>query len=238
MFVARGDRTLRRMKHQLLLASAVLSVAVVGACSDPVGDAPRATVTTPTTTPPATTPPATTPPPTTTTTPAAGTTRYVFADDGTQQGATVSFVGAKVTGKHAGGFKKVNGTIDVAGDVATVDVTIDMASVFTDNEKLTGHLQTPDLFDVAKFPTARFTSKSITKNADGTSTVSGDFTLHGVTKTISFPATVAVTADGATAQAAFGINRKDFGIVYPGKPDDLINDEVLLKLDVKAKKAA
>ena len=55
-----------------------------------------------------------------------------------------------------------------------------------------------------------------------------------VKKTISFPATITVGADAASGTAEFVINRKDFGIVYPGKQDDLIRDDVLLKLSLKA----
>ncbi len=109
---------------------------------------------------------------------------------------------------------------------------------YTDNPKLTGHLQSADFFDVAKFPTARFTSTSIAQGKDGTTTVTGDLTMHGVTQRISFPAQVTQSGDLATATAAFGINRKDFGLVYPGMPDDLIKDEVLLKLDVQARRGS
>jgi polyisoprenoid-binding protein YceI len=61
-------------------------------------------------------------------------------------------------------------------------------------------------------------------------------TLHGVTKRIGFPADITLTDAGADVTAEFALNRKDFGIVYPGKPDDLIADNVLLKLSVHAKK--
>jgi polyisoprenoid-binding protein YceI len=58
--------------------------------------------------------------------------------------------------------------------------------------------------------------------------------LHGVKKTISFLATITVGADAVSGTAEFVINRKDFGIVYPGHTDDLIRDEVVLKLSLKA----
>ena len=60
------------------------------------------------------------------------------------------------------------------------------------------------------------------------------FELHGVKKTISFPATVNVADDAVTAKSEFSINRKDFGINYPGKVNDLIRDDVLIKLDIRA----
>jgi polyisoprenoid-binding protein YceI len=65
-------------------------------------------------------------------------------------------------------------------------------------------------------------------------TVTGRLDLHGVQKTITLPAHINVAADAVTVNSEFAINRKDFGIVYAGKADDLIRDEVVLKLSVKA----
>src|SRR5437588_8118911 len=61
----------------------------------------------------------------------------------------------------------------------------------TDEDELTGHLKTPDFFDVAKYPKATFVSTKIERNTTGgaTHTVSGNFDLHGVKASISFPAT-------------------------------------------------
>jgi polyisoprenoid-binding protein YceI len=154
----------------------------------------------------------------------------------------VSFVGAKITRKHDGSFGKFSGTVQVRdGDAAksNVVVEIDMSTVSVDADKLTAHLRTPDFFDVAKYPTARFTSTAVRAGGENGAihTVSGNLELHGVTKAISFPATIRLTADQVDADAEFAINRKDFGIVYPGMPDDLIKDEVLIKLQVHAKKS-
>jgi len=156
-----------------------------------------------------------------------------------QEGSSVEFVGAKVTGKHDGKFKKFAGEIKVEGGdplKGSVQVTIDMKDFETDTEKLTGHLRSADFFDVEKFPESKFESTKIEKSAEGF-TVTGNLTLHGVTKSISFPAKIDVKDDQVDVKAEFGINRKDFEIVYPGMPDDLIKDEVLMKLDLKAKKA-
>jgi polyisoprenoid-binding protein YceI len=67
-------------------------------------------------------------------------------------------------------------------------------------------------------------------------TITGNLTLHGVTKSISFPATAVLTDKDLKANSEFSINRKDFGIVYPGMPDDLIRDDVLIKLTIEAPK--
>lgn len=143
----------------------------------------------------------------------------------------IAFVGAKVTRSHDGGFTDFAGTLDFADppEESKIALTIQTESVYTDEEKLTKHLKSPDFFDVAKFPTATFRSTAIKKDGAGY-TVTGDLTLHGVTKRISFPATLSASADKLNANAEFSINRKDFGIVYPGMPDDLIRDLVVIRL--------
>ena len=153
----------------------------------------------------------------------------------------VEFTGSKVTGKHDGGFKEFTGTIDLVNSKpveSSVWVSIDTTSTFSDDEGLTGHLKSPDFFDVAKFPKASFKSTKIeadaAKGADEY-TVTGDFTFHGVTKSISFPAKIKVEAEKVEVDSEFTISRKDFGIVYAGKADDLIRDGVVIKLDLNAK---
>ncbi|XXX77470.1 YceI family protein [Sorangium sp. So ce134] len=153
--------------------------------------------------------------------------------------STIGFVGSKVTGKHEGKFEKISGSITLAGGKAAggkLSIEADTASVKTDAEKLDGHLKSADFFDVEKFPKATFTSTEIKAGGDNgaTHTVTGELDLHGVKKTITFPATISEGADAVSGNAEFVINRKDFGIVYPGKQDDLIRDDVLLKLSLKA----
>ena len=167
--------------------------------------------------------------------PAAGAA-YTFSQDGSK----LEWVGAKVTKKHDGGFKTFSGTVHVPDgkiESGSVTVDIDTNSIFSDTEKLTGHLKSPDFFDTEKFPKARFTSTSVKPGgaAGGTHTVTGNLELHGVTKSISFPAKITHDNGEVAVQAEFGINRKDFGIVYAGAADDLVKDDVLIKLDLKAK---
>lgn len=171
-----------------------------------------------------------------TTSDAAGGTKYVFTPE-----SEIKFIGSKITGSHAGGFKTFSGHFTIA-DGAPVgndhQVTIDMTSTWSDDERLTGHLKAPDFFDVEKFPESVFDVTAITKTGDLSYDVSGNFTLHGVTKNITIPANV--TRDGETVRinSRFDINRKDFGIVYPGKPDDLIRDEVVIELNLAAQPEA
>lgn len=150
----------------------------------------------------------------------------------------VDWKAAKVTKAHDGGFDSFGGTVTVnEGKIASVDVTIQTPSIFSDTEKLTGHLKSPDFFDVEKYPTATFEASSFQEQSDtagNTHLVTGNLTMHGVTHSITFPAKINVTDGGVTAQADFIINRKDWGIVYTGAPDDLIRDDVRILLDIVA----
>lgn len=149
--------------------------------------------------------------------------------------STIGFVGAKITGDHKGDFKTFTGEATVAGTVPqSVKFSIETASVTSDAEDLTTHLKSPDFFDVAKYPKAEFSSTKIEAKAAGDANyeITGDLDLHGVKKSISFPAKITVDERGAKGTAEFKINRKDFQIVYAGKADDLIKDEVLLKISL------
>jgi polyisoprenoid-binding protein YceI len=156
--------------------------------------------------------------------------------------SSIGFVGAKVTGKHDGSFGKFTGTITLAGGKAEggkVTVEIDLGSVKTDSDKLDEHLKKQDFFEVAKFSKATFTSSEIKAGGDkgATHTITGELDLHGVKKKISFPATLTVGADAVSGTSEFSINRKDFGIVYAGQADNLIKDDVAIKLSIKAPRA-
>ena len=149
--------------------------------------------------------------------------------------SSIAFVGAKLTGDHKGDFKTFTGEATVAGTTPkSVRFSIDMATVTSDADDLTTHLKSPDFFDVAQHPKAEFSSTSLAAKADGAANyeVTGDLDLHGIKKSIVFPATITVDDRGAKGTAEFKINRKDFKIEYPGKPDDLIKDEVLLKISL------
>jgi len=163
--------------------------------------------------------------------PAPAGTTYVIGE-----GSSVSFVGSKITGSHDGGFHAFDGAIEVVdGDPARsrVDVTIDTTSLWSDNDRLTGHLKSADFFDVETYPAATFRSTAI-RSTDAGWEIEGDLDLHGVTRTIAFPATIELAEDRVSAKAEFVLKRFDWNIVYPGKPDDLIRDEVVVRLDLVA----
>ena len=169
------------------------------------------------------------------------------APSGTALTGTIMAVGSKITGAHTLDFKAWKGTASLADGKAeggSLNFEVTMASFEESprgafSEKLEGHLKSADFFDVEKNPTATFVSSEIKAGGDAaaagtTHTVKGNLMLRGTTKEVTFPATISVAGKDVTAKAEFSINRKDFGIVYAGKPDDLIRDGVVLKIDVKA----
>lgn len=209
---------------KLIYLTILIAAALASACADPAANKPKAQTTEPTST-------------------AANSSPMDLKSSGTAlsispENSKIEFTGSKVTGKHDGGFNSIKGMIDLVGEKpesSKVAVEIEMASVFTDTDRLTKHLQAADFFEVETYPTASFTSSMIAPAGAGSNySVTGDLTLRGVRKSITFPATISVTADAVTVKAEFAINRKDFGIVYAGKADDLIRDDVVIRLDLKA----
>jgi len=205
----------------------VLALAGVACNNDPAKGKTQAAVTEAAATPPPQTPQA----------PANGA-NYVFS----QAGSTVEFVGAKVTKKHDGKVGSFSGVVQLIENdplKSSVRVQLDLDSLSVDEAKLAKHLKSPDFFDVARFPKASFQSTAIKAGGENsaTHTVTGNLDLHGVTKQISFPARIKVNAEQVSVEAEFAINRKDFGINYPGMADDLIKDDVLILLKLDAKKS-
>jgi len=207
------------MRKRLLLISLFVVSLLTFACSDPAANKPKATV-------------AGAQPESSAAKPAAVETLVISPEN-----SKIDFTASKVTRSHEGSFKQFSGKIELAANdipASRVAIDIDTGSVETDTPDLTAHLKTPDFFDVAKFPKATFTSTKIERDSSSNAyVVTGNLNLHGQSKSITFPATIEVTPDSATMNAEFAINRKDFGIVYAGKADDLIRDSVVLKLNVK-----
>ncbi|HYE97134.1 MAG TPA: YceI family protein [Rubricoccaceae bacterium] len=157
--------------------------------------------------------------------------------------ARIAWQAAKVTQQHDGGFRAFTGALYLDGDaVAGVDMTIDAASIYSDSERLTNHLRSGDFFDAENIPEARFradtfapaTAEDRAEAPAATHRVSGELTMRGQTNRITFPAAVAVTPDSVNVDANFIINRQQWGLTYPGQPDDLIRDDVRIILEVNA----
>ncbi len=134
----------------------------------------------------------------------------------------MEFVCKHVFTNVRGMFAKPSGAVTL--DEATpanskVNVTIDVSSITTGVEERDTHLKGPDFFDVAKYPVITFASISFSKSSSTSYSVTGNLTMHGVTK----PVTLAVTAPPPFnhaggirrgIEATTSVNRKDFGLLW------------------------
>jgi polyisoprenoid-binding protein YceI len=145
-----------------------------------------------------------------------------------------------------GQFSGVQGTVEIADDNPAnikVDATIDATTIDTRQSKRDAHLKSADFFDVEKYPTITFKSKKSTKAGEGAYKVTGDLTMHGVTKEVVLDVTGVKEAHGRLgATAATKVNRKDFGLNW-NKPLEaggvVVSDEVQITIDIElAKKVA
>lgn len=150
---------------------------------------------------------------------------------------------SNVTGQFRDFDAKVN--IDPAQPTASsVEFTIQATSIDTGNTNRDEHLRTPDFFDVAKFPTIAFKSTSIAAKSKTEFDVTGDLTMHGVTKRITLPVTFlgfAKTARGEKAgfEIETTLDRKDYGVVWNRNLDEggvLLGDTVKVTIDLELDK--
>jgi len=139
-----------------------------------------------------------------------------------------------------GAFTKVSGTVQFdpskpAG--ASIDATIDAGSIDTRVKMRDDDLRSPNYFDVTKFPTITFKSKSLKSAGEGKLTVVGDLTIHGVTKEVqlnvegpSAPVTDPHGNAHVGASATTKVSRKDFGV---GGSSPMVGDEISITIDVE-----
>jgi polyisoprenoid-binding protein YceI len=122
-----------------------------------------------------------------------------------------------------GKFTKSSGTVtlDRAAKTGTVDVTIDMTSIDTGNDKLNHHLQTPEFFDAAKYPTAVYKGTQIRFDGDTPVEVIGTLTMHGITKPLNLKLESfkcyqhpMLKREDCGTEATATFDRGDFGVDY------------------------
>ncbi len=169
--------------------------------------------------------------------------------------STVYWTGKKVTGEHTGTIMIKDGTVELEGNAPTsATIVMDMNSIaVTDlkdpdtNQKLVGHLKSPDFFGVEKNPTGKFVAKSITpiagaKGEEPNYTLNGKLTLKGKTHDLSFPAHITVKDGMIEASGNLTFDRSKYDIRYgsdsffEGLGDKVIYDDVELSFELKASK--
>lgn len=161
--------------------------------------------------------------------------------------STVGFVVKHLmVSKVRGKFESFSGTITVAEDgTHSVQAEIDVTTITTGNPQRDGHIKSADFFDADQFPKATFVSTSVRPDGDNF-VLTGDFTLHGVTKSVDlaleFNGSNAGMGQGAVAgfEATTVINRKDFGIDIEMPLEGggvVVGDKVTINLEIEALKA-
>ena len=150
-----------------------------------------------------------------------------------------------------GGFAGVTGDVifDAANPANTkINASIDVTTLHTHDAKRDAHVNGADFLDAAKFPTMTFVSKKVTPDGKNQWKITGDLTLHGVTK----PATLEVESAGVEAKDPWGnlrtgaaatttIKRSDFGLTFNAPLETggvMLSDEVHIHLDIELIKKA
>ena len=117
---------------------------------------------------------------------------------------------------------------------AVFEFSTDVNSISTNDDKRDGHLKSPDFFDVAKFATITFKSKTVKKVADKKYKMIGELTMHGVTKLVDLDAIIASGTNPMSKKAVVGVrisgslNRSTFGIAA-SMPGTMLSEEVAIK---------
>ena len=143
---------------------------------------------------------------------------YKVDPDHSSVGFTIRHFVSNVQGR----FKDFDGSIsyDKQNPAASkVELTAQAASIDTDNKDRDNHLKSPDFFDVAKFPTLTFASTSVKPKDANTLDVTGNLTIHGVTKTVTIQVSILGTVatkggDKAGFESAFTIDRLTYGVQW------------------------
>jgi polyisoprenoid-binding protein YceI len=175
------------------------------------------------------------------TTASAAPTTYTLDPDHTHPSFEVDHFGGLSTWR--GTFKKTSGTVtlDTEAKTGTVSVVIDTATIDFAHDKLNEHAASPEMLDVTKYPSAEYKGKFVDFANGAPRTISGELTLHGVTK----PVTLTINSFkciehpmlkkqvcGADASGSF--SRADFGVNYGQQYG--FKQDVLLRIQAEAVK--
>lgn len=166
--------------------------------------------------------------------------------------STIAWKGFKPTGSHTGTIKVESGVFTMNGDaIESGSFLIDMTSLYVtdlpedteDHGKLSGHLKSPDFFDVEAFPASAFEVTGF-KSENGKMMLSGNLKMKDVENNISIPVNVTENNGSVTITSeTFTVDRSKWNIKYGSKSffDDLgdkfINDDMELQITIKANKA-
>lgn len=166
----------------------------------------------------------------------------------------VEWIGTKTTGRHPGYVNLQSGELSILNsEVVGGEFVMDMSTITVTDQhmadeyimKLTGHLKSPDFFEVDRFPTSTFVITNVVRNetqveddqedtheidqyrvTNPTHEITGNLTIKGVTKGITFPARIDMNDSEVKAMAKFNINRKDWDLRYEITGDAILNNTI------------
>lgn len=178
--------------------------------------------------------------------------KYMLGDD-----AKLMWEGSKAAGTHNGTIGISSGSFEVSnGALSAGEFTVDMTSIVNNDlgdqetkDKLVGHLQSPDFFNVEEYNQATFKVKNVEASTEegATHKITGDLTIKGITNEISFPATVSQEGDAISTVASFNIDRTRWEVKFrsPQFPefaniaaDKIISDEIKIEFSLTGSMAA
>jgi polyisoprenoid-binding protein YceI len=160
------------------------------------------------------------------------------------QRSSIDWIGRKVTGQHTGKINISSGELVFAGKAFQGGSFVaDMTTLTSDNDKLTGHLKSPDFFSVEKNPVSKFEITKVTSAGLDRVNVTGNLTIKGITESLTFPASVKKQGNAVVAVASgVKVNRVKYDIRYGSKSffndigDKAIDDEFELTINLVATK--
>jgi polyisoprenoid-binding protein YceI len=157
--------------------------------------------------------------------------------------SSVGFSLRHFVSKVPGTFTQFSGTITVDRDAlekSTVEATINVGSVSTANENRDKHVKGSDFLDAEKFATIAFASKAWKKTGEDAFDITGDLTLHGVTKEVVLKAKLLGFGEGSRGaqlsgwEATTTLKKSDFGVNGPAMLAKALGDEIAINIGIEA----
>jgi len=160
-------------------------------------------------------------------------------------GSTIGFEVGHLVGKATGQFHRFSGRIDLDRDSperSSVSARIEVASIDTGIQKRDNHLRSAEFFNAAKFPVITFKSRAVKRTGERSGDVSGDLTMHGVTKPIVLHVQLLDGTPGERSRwkvTTAPLNRRDFNLMFGSTAEAIsgIGRDVAVNIEIQARRA-
>jgi len=160
-----------------------------------------------------------------------------------QNHSRIGFEVRHLIGTARGQFHHFTGTIDFdrqQPERSSVTAKIDVNSIDTGIDERDNHLRSADFFNAAKFPQITFKSRSVRRTGDQAGDITGDFTMHGVTRSIVLHVQLLESGESKTRWkvTTAPLKRKDFGLLFGGAAETVsgIGQDVTVNIEIEARR--